>query len=406
MRMLQIGVCALSLWWGCLMDMPLSAQDESKQSETQQQEEKQDKKQEEKQSDEKDAKQAEKNTEQAAGEQSETGQSDAPGQGDAESVDPATVTDLEGLLGLWQELNAKLDSTKQAFDESEEPQELGDLRDEYVALIDEANALIERIKAAALERIESGDTSQRVFETIVGIMINDAVFERDWEVLTTGHQLINAGIEPGYFEKAAKAPRLGLAGQELFQELQTRLQEARADDLPRVKLTTTKGDIVLELFENEAPQTVGNFVSLIEDGYYDGIKFHRVIDGFVAQGGDPRTKDDSAREQWGTGGPGYTIYCECYEPDARRHFTGSLSMAKQPARDTGGSQFFITYRRTTTLDGKHTVFGRVVEGMEVAQSLQRIDPQAPSGDVEPDAIIKAEVLRKRDHEYAPTKVQN
>ncbi len=179
-------------------------------------------------------------------------------------------------------------------------------------------------------------------------------------------------------------------------EQETRKKEAEADDLPRVKLTTTKGDIVLELFENEAPETVGNFISLVKKGYYDGLTFHRVLSGFMAQGGCPLGD--------GTGGPGYTIYDECDKPNARMHFRGVLSMAKTGAPNSGGSQFFITYRPTTNLNGKHTVFGRVLEGMDVVDNLQRRDPddkEAP----EPDRIITAEVLRDRGHEYLPKKVE-
>ena len=98
-----------------------------------------------------------------------------------------------------------------------------------------------------------------------------------------------------------------------------RAAEAKADDLPRVRLTTTQGDIVLELFENEAPQSVANFLTLVKKGFYDGLTFHRVIPKFMAQGGDPRGT--------GTGGPGYSIHDECYQPNARMHFRGSLSMA-------------------------------------------------------------------------------
>lgn len=174
-------------------------------------------------------------------------------------------------------------------------------------------------------------------------------------------------------------------------EMNLREAEAAADNLPRVRLTTSKGEVVVELFENEAPGTVGNFISLVEAGKYDGLLFHRVIDGFVAQGGDPSGD--------GTGGPGYQIYCECYKPDHRKHFRGSLSMAHS-GRDTAGSQFFITFVRTAGLDGLHTVFGRVIEGMEHVDALNRTPlPTSPR-----DKIVKAEVLRKRDHAYAPVKV--
>ncbi|MCA8996404.1 MAG: peptidylprolyl isomerase, partial [Planctomycetaceae bacterium] len=180
-------------------------------------------------------------------------------------------------------------------------------------------------------------------------------------------------------------------------EQEIRDKEARLEgdeQLPRVKLETSKGEIVLELFENEAPNTVANFVNLVEKKYYDGLKFHRVIPGFMAQGGCPHSRDGDPGTP-GTGGPGYNISCECYRPDARRHFAGSLSMA-HAGRDTGGSQFFITHLPTPHLDKEvspqsvHTVFGRVVEGLDVARDLE-VD----------DKIQSATVLRKRDHEYVP-----
>lgn len=171
-----------------------------------------------------------------------------------------------------------------------------------------------------------------------------------------------------------------------------REKEAQADDLPRVKLTTDKGDIVLELFENEAPNTVANFIHLVEKGYYNGTPFHRVLQNFMAQGGDP--KGD------GTGGPGYRIACEYVNPNFRKHFRGSLSMAKEEAPDTGGSQFFITFVPTSNLDGKHTVFGRVIEGLDVVTAIRRRDPSKPNPPT-PDKIVTATVVRKRNHEYKP-----
>jgi len=181
-------------------------------------------------------------------------------------------------------------------------------------------------------------------------------------------------------------------------EQEIRAKEAALEGdqaLPRVEFDTDRGKIVFELFENEAPNTVANFISLIEGGKYDGVKFHRVINAFMAQGGDPNTLDDDPAND-GLGGPGYTIKCECYKEDARKHFRGSLSMA-HAGPDTGGSQFFITHLPTSWLNprlepqkGGHTVFGRVIEGMDVAASLEK-----------GDAIKKATVLRKRPHEYKP-----
>ncbi|HUT94724.1 MAG TPA: peptidylprolyl isomerase [Thermoguttaceae bacterium] len=173
-----------------------------------------------------------------------------------------------------------------------------------------------------------------------------------------------------------------------------RAAEAKADDLPRVLLVTSQGEIELEMFENEAPNTVANFISLVEKGYYNGLTFHRVIPGFMAQGGCP--------DGTGSGGPGYTIPDECKGPDHRLHFRGSLSMAKTAAPDSGGSQFFLNFAPTKHLDGKHTVFGRIIRGTEVLAELQRRNPQAPDAP-EPDKILEAKVLRKRDHEYVPKK---
>jgi cyclophilin family peptidyl-prolyl cis-trans isomerase len=180
-------------------------------------------------------------------------------------------------------------------------------------------------------------------------------------------------------------------------EQEIRKQEAEKDDLPRIKMSTNKGDVVIELFENEAPGAVGNFVSLVEKGFYNGLVFHRVIPGFMAQGGCP--------EGTGTGGPGYNIYCECYEPNHRIHFRGTLSMA-HAGRDTGGSQFFLTFLPTAHLNGKHTAFGRVIEGFEVLSKLIRTETEeGEKSKVEPDKMVKVEVLRKREHEYKPNKVQ-
>ncbi len=164
--------------------------------------------------------------------------------------------------------------------------------------------------------------------------------------------------------------------------------------LPQVLLQTSQGDVVLELYEDNAPNTVANFISLVEKGYYDGLKFHRVIDEFMAQGGDP--KGD------GTGGPGYRIKDECTRKDAKKHERGVISMAKTEKPDTGGSQFFITFVKTDHLDGKHTVFGRVIKGMENVDKFAKTQigrRELPS--VKHDVIKKATVVQKRDHEYKP-----
>lgn len=186
-------------------------------------------------------------------------------------------------------------------------------------------------------------------------------------------------------------------GPKIEAEQAKRRAEAAANDLPRVRLSTTAGDLVVELFENEAPNTTANFISLVDKGFYNGTPFHRVIGGFMAQGGDPTGS--------GRGGPGYAIPCEVGEPGARKHFLGSLSMA-HAGPDTGGSQFFLTFRPTDHLDGKHTVFGRVIEGFDVLPRLIRTQDGEgrPVPGVNPDKITKAEVIRKRNHPYEPQKL--
>ncbi len=126
-------------------------------------------------------------------------------------------------------------------------------------------------------------------------------------------------------------------------------------------IETDKGNIELVLFDKEAPNTVKNFEKLANSGFYNGLKFHRVIPNFMIQGGDPRGD--------GTGGPGYTIKCEI---NPHKHGIGALSMA-HAGKDTGGSQFFITHSPQPHLDGKHTVFGKVEKGMDVVNKIKQGD---------------------------------
>jgi len=135
--------------------------------------------------------------------------------------------------------------------------------------------------------------------------------------------------------------------------------------MKKVKLETDKGTMVIELFEDDAPKTVENFVNLINKGFYDGLAFHRVIPNFVIQGGCP--KGD------GTGGPGYSIDCEL-DGERQFHDRGVLSMA-HAGRNTGGSQFFICHSRANTahLDRNHTVFGKVIENVDVVDQIQQGD---------------------------------
>ncbi|MBU0576364.1 peptidylprolyl isomerase [Patescibacteria group bacterium] len=136
-------------------------------------------------------------------------------------------------------------------------------------------------------------------------------------------------------------------------------------------LITTKGDISFTLFRDKAPLTTLNFLNLAKDGFYNGIVFHRVIADFMAQVGDPLTKDPGKQAQWGTGGPGYTINDE-FHPELLHNKAGIVSMANS-GPNTGGSQFFITYEATPWLDGKHAVFGEVISGQEVLKQIEQGD---------------------------------
>jgi peptidyl-prolyl cis-trans isomerase B (cyclophilin B) len=135
--------------------------------------------------------------------------------------------------------------------------------------------------------------------------------------------------------------------------------------MSQAKISTVKGDMIVELYDNETPITVNNFKKLIGEGFYNGLNFHRVLPDFVIQGGCPNGT--------GAGGPGYTIPCEV-SAEKQHHDRGVLSMA-HAGRNTGGSQFFICHSRNNTshLDRNHTCFGKVVEGLDVIDSIQQGD---------------------------------
>ena len=138
--------------------------------------------------------------------------------------------------------------------------------------------------------------------------------------------------------------------------------------MEKVTLRTNKGNMTFELLEKEAPETVANFLQLAKEGFYDGTKFHRVIEGFMVQGGDPFTKDDSLMERWGTGGPGYRFADEIHEHN--KNEIGTIAMANA-GPDTNGSQFFINTADNNFLDEKHTVFGRLIDGFDVLKAIER-----------------------------------
>jgi peptidyl-prolyl cis-trans isomerase B (cyclophilin B) len=140
-----------------------------------------------------------------------------------------------------------------------------------------------------------------------------------------------------------------------------------AEAAPRAILETSLGEIEIEFMNDKAPLHVKNFLDLAKKGFYDGTTFHRVIPGFMIQGGDPNTKDTAAsRSRHGTGGPGYNVNAEFNDTPHKR---GVVSMARAQDPDSAGSQFFIVVKDSAFLDRQYTAFGRVVRGMEVADKI-------------------------------------
>lgn len=167
---------------------------------------------------------------------------------------------------------------------------------------------------------------------------------------------------------------------------------------PVAVLNTNMGTIEIELFEDYMPITAGNFAKLVEEGYYDGIKFHRVIDGFMVQGGDPITKTNEVL-RYGTGGPGYAIPDEHIKGDHLTNVRGTISMANS-GPNSGGSQFFINLVDNTNLDfdkppltSKHPVFGQVVAGMDVVDAIGHVETNMNDLPLE-DVVIESATIRR------------
>jgi cyclophilin family peptidyl-prolyl cis-trans isomerase len=139
-------------------------------------------------------------------------------------------------------------------------------------------------------------------------------------------------------------------------------------------IATSEGVLVVEFYPDVAPNHVANFKKLARSGFYDGTSFHRVIPGFMIQGGDPNTKNDSAKDTWGMGGPGYTINAEF---NAKHHARGILSMARTSDPNSAGSQFFICHADAGNLDGQYTVFGNLIKGFDVLDKIAATPTEPP-----------------------------
>ena len=207
------------------------------------------------------------------------------------------------------------------------------------------------------------------------------VKDGDWQ----GAEAALAELEAGWPDHDLVTRVRSLGGGKsatLPQALRTRIQALQAfedgltglesnpelpEGSPRVRLETSAGSIVLGLYAEKAPRHVENFLKHCREGYYDGTRFHRVIADFMIQGGDPNSKDEEAKDSWGQGGPGYTVPAEITE---LKHFTYVLAAAKNPSEvDSSGSQFYITVADRHDLDGVHTVYGVVLEGADVCDTI-------------------------------------
>ncbi len=153
----------------------------------------------------------------------------------------------------------------------------------------------------------------------------------------------------------------------------------------KATLQTNKGTITLEFYPQNAPQTVENFIKLAQSGFYDGTKFHRVIRGFMNQGGDPLTKDDSQKARWGTGGPGYKFNDEISANNSNA--AGTIAMANS-GPNTQGSQFFINAVDNHNLDQGYTVFGKVTSGMDVVTAINNVPVDSADRPLEPVVLEK------------------
>jgi len=167
---------------------------------------------------------------------------------------------------------------------------------------------------------------------------------------------------------------------------------------PIAVISTNRGEIEIELFEDTMPITVGNFAKLAEEGFYDGTKFHRVIENFMVQGGDPLTKTDEVM-RYGTGGPGYAIADEHVAGEFLTNVRGTIAMANSGLQ-SGGSQFFINVGDNIFLDfdkeplsSKHPVFGRVVKGMEVVDGISTVETNVADMPIESIVVEKVEIRR-------------
>lgn len=263
--------------------------------------------------------------------------------------------------------------------------------------------------AQAIQELKRNDPSLDVqFPMLDAYQGRALVTEHEWEQAREALQRAIQVKEPSETDFRLLT-QLESLPEQWERERELRQLEAEADDLPRVLLETTRGKVIIELFENEAPNTVANFIELVEQGFYDQLPFYTVVENFFATTGDPIGD--------GSGDAGYRIPDETDHPDARRAFRGSLFMAKIPdpdgeagmtLPDTASSQFMILFLPLPVDHGQYTVFGRVIEGMPHVSMMTRVDPTEKTEGTRvlpPDRILSTKMIRKRNHEYNVERIE-
>jgi cyclophilin family peptidyl-prolyl cis-trans isomerase len=346
------------------------------------------------------------------------------------------LQDFEQVLVEWKQYLTRLRDQDNAFRTAPANQQ-EELKKQYDEMIPEGEALANRLlDAAVLAFAKAPDCRRRreILGFLEGVIESEVKNDRYETALRVAQLLIDNKVQDNelfdvagvaafcsnqfdvaekHLKRAKELKLIGKSGEKILTEIAiykaiwSQEQELRSPertaDLPRVLLRTNKGEIEIELFENEAPNTVASFISLVEKGFYNNLKFFRVEAGKTAVAGCP--KGD------GTGHPGYRMLNEALSVKRRIHVRGSVGMATGDPM-VNGSQFHIAFRPQQDLDaGQHCTFGRVVRGLEVLATLQRRKPRdrkeveaSPFDNVAippADVILEAKVLRKRDHPYEP-----
>lgn len=345
----------------------------------------------------------------------------------APSASPANPAEerFEAVRDLWTAFSLELDKARYLVNNCLPEQKSAAVL-AYDTLLEKGNELLRQFSEATMAAYEADPTNEEV-ERYLKIMIEHMLTADRYEnVLEMAEMAIAHGKPDGkLYEQAAIASfeigdldaaeryfaegeKLGELSddarakrdtipewrEKLARELAIREAEAQADNLPRVTITTTKGDIVLELYEDQAPNTVANFMALAERRFYNGMEFYRVLSNFAAVAGCPLNR--------GTGGPGHEIVCESSRDDRRCAMRGTISMVNG-GRGRCGSQFFIALAssgvRNTEFD--NPVFGRVIDGMDVVERLRRVDVDSTAKDFDRERILYTRIERRRNHEYTP-----